>query len=384
MFAPYCRLVLALLHPELASCPRLTVESDLVVLYPDTPCSSLRERLEGVVRGEWGEHKQEVVMSYSPPVECEVNEVENDSEVGVEQEVALTYNPLEHEVDEVEFVDCDSNISQLDYMEPEWQANYVPRVQEKPQIYTHAQKLEFVRFCNANGGNVLGTARKLRLNHTCLRRWKEQEQELEAQVFAGEGSRSKAVNLAPKPLRPFEKELLNWLKEKVQTSEKMPTRKEVSIQALYLHKVFETNVGAQRRFKSGANFVEQFLDKTKTKELVAVPTDSTEELDAYECNQCGQTFNSMDSLKKHKLYNHSDEKPFVCPHCSSSFKGSENLKIHIRTHTGEKPYNCDLCGYASADPSNFRKHQKNHLKKSLKAQNSQHVQILNAYSLNGV
>ena len=156
------------------------------------------------------------------------------------------------------------------------------------------------------------------------------------------------------------------------------------MQALYLHKVFETNVGAQRRFKSGAHFVEQFLEKTKTKDLVSSTTDVTEELNAYECDQCRQTFNAMDSLKKHKLYNHSNEKPFVCTYCSSSFKGSENLKIHIRTHTGEKPYNCDLCNYASADPSNFRKHQKNHQKKSLKAQNGPNVQILNAFSLSGV
>ena len=330
--------MLALLHPELASCPRLTVESDLVVLYPDTPCSSLRERLEGVVRGEWGEHKQdeeEALMSYPPPVECEVNEME---------------------------FDCDDSMDPYDSLGPSQSSSPVPRIREKKnQTFTHAQKLEFVRLCNAMGGNVLLTARSLGLQAARLRAWKEQEQVLEAQVMAGEGGRSKAVNLAPKPLRPFEERLLDWLKG---AKAEIPTRKDVSLMALELYKEEVSDPGAQKRFKAGSTYVEQFLAKTKTKDLVAASPedpDADEQKDVYACDECGQTFSAKSSLRHHKVYNHSNaDKPFACPHCDRGFKSSENLKIHVRTHTGEKPYNCDLCGYASSDPSNFRKHQKNH------------------------
>ena len=68
-------------------------------------------------------------------------------------------------------------------------------------------------------------ARSLSLQATRLQDWKEQEQVLEAQVIAGEEGRCKAVNFAPKPLRPFEARFLDWLKE---AKVEIPTRNDVT------------------------------------------------------------------------------------------------------------------------------------------------------------
>ena len=67
------RLVFALLHPELACCPVLASEVELVALMPGLPVVAIKEMLEGVVRGEWGEQGD---MLYPPPVECEVDEIQ--------------------------------------------------------------------------------------------------------------------------------------------------------------------------------------------------------------------------------------------------------------------------------------------------------------------
>jgi hypothetical protein len=176
-------------------------------------------------------------------------------------------------------------------------------------------------------------------------------------VIAGEGNRSKTVSLRPKPLRPYEDMLLGWLR----SLEAKPSRLEVSKKAQEFYKEEVSDVGAQKRFKAGSSFVDQFLAKTKTKDLVAQTSSQDEATDKTSaCDECGQAFPSNSQLKQHKFSEHYSEKPFSCPHCGRGFKSGENLKIHVRTHTGEKPYSCDVCGYASADPSNFRKHQKNH------------------------
>ena len=100
-----------------------------MVLYPDTPCSSPRERLEGVVRREQKQDDEEALMSYPSPVECEVNEME---------------------------FDCEDSMDPYD--------GDLARVREKKnQTFTHAQR--------AMGGNILLTARSIGLQAARLRAW---------------------------------------------------------------------------------------------------------------------------------------------------------------------------------------------------------------------
>lgn len=56
----------------------------------------------------------------------------------------------------------------------------------------------------------------------------------------------------------------------------------------------------------------------------------------------------------------SDEKRFVCPHCSKRFKCFSQLEIHERSHTGEKPFRCTLCGKRYAQKGHLYTHQRTH------------------------
>jgi len=345
------RLVLALLHPELASCPRLTLEIDIAVIFPDLELAELRERVEAVLRGEWGKvastsTHQIPIQYHPPPVKCEleIENIEVKKEPEEEEEVVDGYEESE-----------------------EWKPKEKRKkkyTKDKFQTFTHLQKLEFVRICRENGGNIKGTARKHGLSAPCLRRWRDLESEMEAKVEAGEGTR-KSFAVGPKPLRAFEVRLLNWLKAQGSSVGRRPTRKEVSRKALELYKEEIGEKADKKRFTAGTTYVDQFLTKTNSKDLVTmwVRTPVLDHEKIFSCDECGQTFTANYNLKQHKIIHHSDEKPHVCPHCGSGFKSSENLRIHIRMHTGEKPYTCNQCQYASADPSNFKKHQKCHLAK---------------------
>ena len=132
---------------------------DLELLFPDVGLAALEARLEGVLRGEWGVtgEEEEGAMFYPPPVECEVEEVILEDEEETE-----------------------------DFQKPEvipnqMRTGYLPS--RKNKTFTHAQKLGFVRLCRANGGNVLETARSLGLQTAALRRWRDREAMLEAQVL---------------------------------------------------------------------------------------------------------------------------------------------------------------------------------------------------------
>jgi len=345
------RLVLALLHPELASCPRLTLETDIAVIFPDLELAELRERVEAVLRGEWGNlhtTTHNIPMEYQPPpVKCEL-ELEN---IDVKKE----------EPEEEEFVEDDEESEEIRPKEKR-KKKYTPTSRkEKYQTFTHLQKLEFVRMCRENGGNINGTARELGLPAASLRKWRHLESEMEAKVEAGEGTR-KTLAVGPRPLRAFEERLLDWLKAQGSGANRRPTRKEVSRKALELYKEEVGERDDQRRFSAGATYVDKFLTKTNSKDLVTMWV-STPDLDhekIFSCEECGQTFTANNNLKQHKLIHHSDEQPHVCPHCGSGFKLEGNLRIHIRKHTGDKPYSCNQCAYTCADPSNFKKHQKCH------------------------
>ena len=60
------RLVFALLHPELACCPILASEVELVALMPGLPVVAIKEMLEGVVKNQLAPWICQSTGSYPP------------------------------------------------------------------------------------------------------------------------------------------------------------------------------------------------------------------------------------------------------------------------------------------------------------------------------
>ncbi|XP_045928481.1 zinc finger protein 154-like isoform X3 [Micropterus dolomieu] len=63
---------------------------------------------------------------------------------------------------------------------------------------------------------------------------------------------------------------------------------------------------------------------------------------SFACSLCEKRFSSQALLTVH-LRHHSGERPFACSHCDKRFLTNAVLKSHMRIHTGERPYACTLC-----------------------------------------
>ncbi|OQR79550.1 zinc finger protein-like [Tropilaelaps mercedesae] len=71
----------------------------------------------------------------------------------------------------------------------------------------------------------------------------------------------------------------------------------------------------------------------------------------------GATVNeSLQAVKNRKQYTQRAEKDRTCPICSKSFPSPSHVRTHIRKHTQEKPFVCPHCDFRSAQKGNLKGH----------------------------
>ncbi|XP_055918231.1 transcription factor grauzone-like [Eupeodes corollae] len=78
----------------------------------------------------------------------------------------------------------------------------------------------------------------------------------------------------------------------------------------------------------------------------------------HECDVCGKTGPSRNSILKHKRYVHLSERTFKCTTCPKAFKRAVSLKEHMTLHTGEILYKCTFCTKTFNSGANMFAHKK--------------------------
>lgn len=82
---------------------------------------------------------------------------------------------------------------------------------------------------------------------------------------------------------------------------------------------------------------------------------------AFSCEICGKQLATKESIGRHKLVFHQDEKPWECSQCGKRFKIRDTLKKHEKTH-GERKFRCEICGKGCVESGNLKKHMMTHTK----------------------
>ena len=87
-------------------------------------------------------------------------------------------------------------------------------------------------------------------------------------------------------------------------------------------------------------------------------SDAEEEGDFFKCRlpTCGQSFPDVAGLRKHIEKSHRSTKLFPCPYCSCLWSNYNRLIEHIPSHVGLKPYRCVQCGVSYKTDASLRKH----------------------------
>ena len=80
----------------------------------------------------------------------------------------------------------------------------------------------------------------------------------------------------------------------------------------------------------------------------------------FKCSQCDSSFKLKRNLTTHIRSVHQNERNFHCDHCSKGFFRKSNLIIHLRVHTEEKPFQCTICGKAFTQKNGLTIHERIH------------------------
>ena len=99
----------------------------------------------------------------------------------------------------------------------------------------------------------------------------------------------------------------------------------------------------------------QFSCKRKTTLISRVKQVHSEER-PFSCSKCQSSFKFKIALSKRV---HSDERPFSCPRCQYSCKVKGDLTRHINVvHSDKRPFSCSQCQHSCKAKSNLIRHMK--------------------------
>lgn len=78
----------------------------------------------------------------------------------------------------------------------------------------------------------------------------------------------------------------------------------------------------------------------------------------YECDVCGQCFNVLSNMRRHRNLHSGAVGPHTCSDCGRAFHQKSHLRSHMRTHTGERPFQCSQCNERFTEIGSAKKHER--------------------------
>ncbi|KAK6174350.1 hypothetical protein SNE40_017645 [Patella caerulea] len=75
-----------------------------------------------------------------------------------------------------------------------------------------------------------------------------------------------------------------------------------------------------------------------------------------QCDICGKSFSTLDSLCHHQRGLHGNTKPYSCEECGQTFNFHHSYKLHKQKHSGERPYKCEHCNKSYLTSSHLKAH----------------------------
>lgn len=80
---------------------------------------------------------------------------------------------------------------------------------------------------------------------------------------------------------------------------------------------------------------------------------------SYYCKFCGKTYSSIPTLKTHIEIKHSpsEMKTYTCTICKKMFPTKGRLKVHMIVHSDERPFTCERCGTSFKYKDAFQLHK---------------------------
>ena len=83
------------------------------------------------------------------------------------------------------------------------------------------------------------------------------------------------------------------------------------------------------------------------------------------CNECEVTFDTPDSLKRHKEVHVNEGQAWEngCNECKEEFDSLDSLKEHTEAHFSQKQFGCNKCEEPFNTPDDLKRHNEVHVNK---------------------
>lgn len=99
--------------------------------------------------------------------------------------------------------------------------------------------------------------------------------------------------------------------------------------------------------------------------------------ECYSCDDCDYVTSHRESLIVHRRCHTSDAYKYQCEVCGEHFQSKSNCQVHLLSHVPDKPFQCDVCNATFRYRQGLRLHAKLHQPDYVPPQRKHHCELCN-------